>query len=67
MRLRIQSPGPTGRNGQIWIDDVDRSADVVSVSLSMGVNQFTHATIEFILRDGIDLDVDAQRDGDADA
>jgi hypothetical protein len=34
MRLRIQSPGPTARNGQVWIDDVDRSADVCSVVIT---------------------------------
>ena len=60
MRLKILSTDATGRRGQVWIDGVDRSNDVVSVSLSLGVNQITHATIEFILRDGVDLDIDAQ-------
>lgn len=62
MRLKIQSPGATGRSGRIWIDDVERSNDVVSVQLSLGVNQITRAIIEFIVRDGVDLDIAAQDD-----
>ena len=63
MRLKIEGAGGTARNYRVWIDGVERH-DVVSIILSAGVNEFTHATIEFLVAEGLDVDLDPPSDFD---